>query len=62
MSVEHVSQQVKELKKSLTEMDKSIKKAPEDFRKQMKGFLEVCTTAVDHDNHAVLFDALGGKQ
>jgi len=42
MSVEHVAQQVKELKKSLTEMDKKMKKAPEDFRKQMEAFLEVC--------------------
>lgn len=43
MSVEHVAQQVRELKKNLTEMSKSMKKAPEDFRKQMDTFLEVCT-------------------
>ena len=41
MSVEHVAQQVKELKTSLTEMSKNMKKAPEDFRKQMESFLEV---------------------
>ena len=41
MSVEHVAQQVKELKTSLAEMSKNIKKAPADFRKQMENFLEV---------------------
>ena len=39
--MEHVAQQVKELKKNLTEMEKKLKKAPEDFQKQMDKFLEV---------------------
>ena len=43
MSVEHVAQQVRELKKNLAEMSRSLKRAPEDFRKQMGTFLEVYT-------------------
>jgi len=39
--VEHVAQQVKELKKNLTEMKNKLKKAPEDFQQQMDKFLEV---------------------
>ena len=61
MSVEHVAQQVRELKKSLADMSKNIKKAPEDFRKQMENFLEVHVYYSDMFVSIVYFD-IGGKQ
>ena len=39
--MEHFSKEVRELKISLKQMEKKIKAAPTDFKKQMDEFMEV---------------------
>ena len=41
LSMEHFSKEVRELKTSLKQMEKKIKAAPTDFKKQMDEFMEV---------------------
>ena len=39
--MEHFGKEVRELKASLKQMDKKMKAAPQDFKKQMDEFMEV---------------------
>ena len=41
LSVEHFGKEVRELKASLKQMEKKMKAAPQDFKKQMDEFMEV---------------------
>ncbi|XP_065896679.1 inverted formin-2-like isoform X3 [Dysidea avara] len=54
LSVEYVSQQVKELKKNLTGMQKKISKAPDDFRQQMDKFMEEAGKDIAALNNSVV--------